>query len=286
VEKANEVAVVKTNTLVRMIQACLHEDVVSQLIKMNDLKGRADHKKYQLPSEYFNNVHALFSDKENDDSLCQLAFEEDVHVGAALQQLDLRNFEPMSQRDIKLKFNALFRVRKYVNKNMAQSGTHNSDVWEYIDRALSYVTGIGKLEGYYFVKRCCSIVDLDSAFRPFLSDDVKGSSNSKPEQMLASKVVSSNTRETKSKKQTSEVAKMMEEFNKVMASTMERRNEMMEKKMSQDIKNDKEKRLFEVLKTANDVTMDKLSRKIAKRLAEKLMTELELKDVHSDSDEE
>jgi hypothetical protein len=285
VNKANQVALLKTNTIIRLIQACLHQDVVCQLVKINDLKGREDYEKYKLPSEYYSNVHALYSDRESDDSLCLLSFLEDVHIGAALGQLNVRNFEPLDQREIKIKFDALIRVRKYVLRNMTCSGTHNSDPWDFLDSALANVPGIGKMESYYFVKRCTHIVDMDSAFRPFLSDEVKGGSNTSSESMLASSVSSSNVRETKSKKQGNEIAKKMDEFNHLFAKEMERRNDMLEKKLKEDSTTDKQNRLLAALKTANDLSIDGMSRKVARKIAEKLMVDLGIDQNDSDYDE-
>ena len=60
--------------------------------------------------------------------------------------------------------------------NMAKSGTHDNEPWNFVEVAMRQHSGFTKIAVYYFYMRCESVPDVDSVFQPFLDSSIKGSS--------------------------------------------------------------------------------------------------------------
>ena len=66
---------------------------------------------------------------------------------------------------------------------MTVSGTHGSDIWEFVEAALkkAKVANFGQLEVYYFVMRCKKAhPEVDAIFNVFLENGIKFESTDSP----------------------------------------------------------------------------------------------------------
>jgi hypothetical protein len=57
---------------------------------------------------------------------------------------------------------------------MTVSGTHDSEVWNFVESAMIGFSGYTKISVYYFYMRCEENIDIDSNFQPFIDVSVKG----------------------------------------------------------------------------------------------------------------
>jgi hypothetical protein len=72
------------------------------------------------------------------------------------------------------KVNLLLSVRRKIKDNMTVSGTHNNNVYDYLDTAMNSVKsarGRNNVAVYYFYCRCEEHEDIDSKYSTFLDVD-------------------------------------------------------------------------------------------------------------------
>ena len=78
----------------------------------------------------------------------------------------------------KKKNNLLFRIRQKMRDHMTQSGTHDSDPWNFVDVAMNKIPGgrrLPKVGILYFFRQCEEFPNIDTAFHTFLDNNLKGS---------------------------------------------------------------------------------------------------------------
>ena len=61
-----------------------------------------------------------------------------------------------------------------MKQNMTKSGTHDSDPWNFVECAMSGISGFTKMSVYYIYQRCEENIDIDGHFQPFLDVSIRG----------------------------------------------------------------------------------------------------------------
>ncbi len=101
------------------------------------------------------------------DSLSSLVFPSDnVYLtdlanDTAINLLCVDQFKTEAFRE---KIMELFKICCKMKGNMTISGTHDSNLWNFVECAMSGVTGITQIVVYYFCQLCENNYDIDSNF--------------------------------------------------------------------------------------------------------------------------
>ena len=111
------------------------------------------------------------------DSFCSLIFPPDdvylldLSLDTDINLLCVDQFETEAFRK---KIMDLFKIRRKIKENMTESGTHDSDPWNFVECAMSGISGFTKIGVYYFYQRCEENIDIDGYFQPFLDLSMRG----------------------------------------------------------------------------------------------------------------
>lgn len=174
----------QTNTLFRMTNVIFSQPFDDELVKLNDNKTRKDfegnttyahfwtraadaHNAYDVEDPELDKVIYTSNVQEWNDQLKEIASD-----------IDPRAVNVTTKDYLKANVRDLFKIRRRMKGNMTQSGTHDSNPWNFIDIALDLekVSGITKDACFYFYLRCEEHADIDASFQPFMNSDLKGSS--------------------------------------------------------------------------------------------------------------
>ena len=108
---------------------------------------------------------------DNDEFLSALTTDRSINLSQVNQ------FETQAFRN---KVLMLFKMRRTIQQNMSESGTHNHVVWDFVEGALQKKgsSGVTKIALYYFVyMRCEQVPDIDAHFQPFMDASMLGATN-------------------------------------------------------------------------------------------------------------
>jgi hypothetical protein len=97
-----------------------------------------------INSDYNNSKEDMFNKiivPEGDVHLSDLSTDTSVNL------LDVDQFQTDTFRK---KMMELFKIRRVIKQNMTQSGTHDSEVWNFVESAMVGFTGFTKISVYYF----------------------------------------------------------------------------------------------------------------------------------------
>jgi hypothetical protein len=108
----------------------------------------------------------LFVDLPPDD-----IYLADLEIDSDINLLCVDQFETEAFRK---KIMDLFKIRRKMKQNMTESGTHDSDPWNFVECAMSGISGFTKMGVYYFYQRCEANIDIDGYFQPFLDLSMRG----------------------------------------------------------------------------------------------------------------
>jgi hypothetical protein len=99
----------------------------------------------------------------------ELVKDQDINL-SVVTQLTTDAFRNMIRK--------LFKMRRIMKQEMTVSGTHDSDPWSFVERAMSAhdSSGITKISLYYFFVRCEAIPGIDESFHPLLGPACVGAS--------------------------------------------------------------------------------------------------------------
>jgi hypothetical protein len=118
-----------------------------------------------------------------------------------LNDLDLNEFDQTTSDALRKKFNLLLKVRKVMTVNMAASGEHDSDPYNFVElamktaKATSTLTQIGC---YYFFQRCAEKnQEIDNTFGDTMDESLKGNTKASP---LGDSVVTRNNNDSDKKR--------------------------------------------------------------------------------------
>ena len=173
-----------SSNIVRLVNVLFSNNFYDLFLKLNDIKKRKEHEAGGLPLDFWGDVaEALNGDSEDDQSPLQtLMSPENPHYDE-LMDLNLEEFDHMTSSVIRKKFNLLLKVRKVMQRNMTTSGEHDSDSYNFVDRAMKKVGGatstLTRIGCFYFFERCAGKQqDIDDAFSNEMEDVLMGSTNS------------------------------------------------------------------------------------------------------------
>ena len=180
------------NTLVRLTNVIFSEDFLPTFLMLNDNHTREDHEVGVGGSmQYFwKDVSLALSaksfDDEEEDPYGEIDhFEEDnddtisKHIDEAIE--DPKDYTPQSGQVLEDWTKKLIRVHVLVKQNMTQSGTHSSDIFDFVECAakkLKVFKLLGTFPVYYFCLKAAKSPNIDTKFQPFLNEDLKGDSTS------------------------------------------------------------------------------------------------------------
>jgi hypothetical protein len=114
------------------------------------------------------------------DSFDQILYpSEDVYLSDldSNDEINLLEVDQFTTEAFRKKILDLFKIRRKMKQNMSVSGTHDNEVWNFVEAAMvGFDTGFTKIAVYYFYVRCEQTLGIDSAFQPFLDKSILGDS--------------------------------------------------------------------------------------------------------------
>jgi hypothetical protein len=111
------------------------------------------------------------------DTFCSLIFPPgDVYLADLVCDTDINLLcvDQFETEAFRKKIMDLFKIRRKMKQNMTESGTHDSDPWNFVECAMSGISGFTKMSVYYFYQRCEENIDIDGYFQPFLDLSMRG----------------------------------------------------------------------------------------------------------------
>jgi hypothetical protein len=195
-----------TSTICRAVNVVFSDQFIEDFKTVNDRKDRRDHESSNTHKQFWIRAALAHNDIEgdggdieddaidndggsdgddssnvppDDDSFTTLVYPEgDTHLTDLDNnpEINLRVVNQFETEAFRKKITTLFKVRRTMKKNMTESGTHDSDPWNFVEVAMRNVTGLTKISVYYFYMRCEAIPGIDAHFQPFLDPSLKGSS--------------------------------------------------------------------------------------------------------------
>ena len=117
-----------------------------------------------------------FDDEDNNPAFKMVVDINNEHY-EDLICADLHDAELMTADVMRKKITELFRIRRQVQKNMTQSGTHESDPFDFMQVATHSlaISGTPPLASYYFFLRCDENPEIDIAHQDSLDPEMEGS---------------------------------------------------------------------------------------------------------------
>ena len=173
------------NTLLRMINVVFSPCFIDRFLALNDAKNRWDHETGQMVKDFWKDAADAHNDNDdpasdllllvnnnNDEGFDELLQYEEIPV-------DLDDFEKVTAETLQKKVMTLIKIRRLIKENMGVSGTHSHRVLDFLDVGINKTKGgrmLNRLGVYYFYVRAEEHGNaIDSAFQPFLDDNLKGS---------------------------------------------------------------------------------------------------------------
>jgi hypothetical protein len=183
-----------TSNICRLVNVCFSEEFFDDFKKVHDRKTRGDHEMNLTAKAFWIKATEAYnsccSDDDDDstfveqfpppiDDFAILVFPpDDTHLNDLMNNPDvnLKNVDSFTSEAFRKKINNLFKVRRTMQKNMHQSGTHDNEAWNFVETAMKELPGLTKIACYYFYMRCEMKPEIDGVFQPFLDTTIKGSS--------------------------------------------------------------------------------------------------------------
>ena len=221
----------RTSGFMRLVNAISAPSHVSDFLRSNDRKVRADHETGTTNKRYYQALSDRYNDTEedNDDILLIQFAHVDNEIANEGPSFDLSKFSHKTTVEIRKIVRLLIKGRKKIKDNINVSGTHSSDPWEFSDVAVKHIGGLAAFELVYFFRFCEEHNDeIDSSFCIGGSAEMKGDSVSRVE----SKSSTSSTK--KSNSSTSELTKAMDTHTQAMCEQLRERNHLVSKGMELD----------------------------------------------------
>jgi hypothetical protein len=129
-----------TNNIIRITNIIFSNDFLDSFLSLNDYKARVDHETGELPNDFWEDVlEAMNGSDDDDSSALQVVVEEDDDHRDEIESIDLQDFDLMTSDAIKKKVNQLLKVRKEMKKNMAISGEHDNNPYNFVEIAMKKV---------------------------------------------------------------------------------------------------------------------------------------------------
>jgi hypothetical protein len=117
-----------------------------------------------------------------EDAFSELIFPSgDVYLTdlSSSDEINLLEVDQFTTDAFRKKILDLFKIRRKIKENMNVSGTHDNEVWNFVESGMKgYDTGFTKIAVYYFYVRCDQTLGIDSVFQPFLDPSLRSDSSS------------------------------------------------------------------------------------------------------------
>jgi hypothetical protein len=190
-----------TSTVCRAVNVVFSSQFIDDFLMVNDRKNRQDHESSNMYKDFWIRAtiaHNSFSETPMDTSVddssldtvekddndaekefCTLVIPDgDIHLSQLVDDIDLnlRNVDQYKTEAFRKKIMNLFKIRQIMIKNMTESGTHDNDLWNFVEVAMKDFSGMTKISVYYFFMRCENTDGIDAHFQPFLDQSLKGRS--------------------------------------------------------------------------------------------------------------
>ena len=172
----------RVNTIIRITNVVFSSKFVDRFLCINDAKNRADHEFRDMSKDFWRDCCDAYNDFENvdwDNAAFQIVIDPNNVHHDDLAVLDLNDAEIMTAEVMRKKVSDLFKIRKVVQKNMTQSGTHESDPYDFMEHAIrkSSVSRCPPLAAFYFFIRCDDNPEIDAATQDCLDIEMEGSTS-------------------------------------------------------------------------------------------------------------
>jgi hypothetical protein len=168
----------RTNTMLRIINACFLPQCVDRLIELNDTKSRKDYEAAHGTNpikDFWMEVSELVNDTEDVriGTLLHSSLEEDAHISQWLEPdcpegtVNLSDFNVQSYSTCQATMGDLMKCRQAIIRGKQTSGEGSNDSWEYCKGnhlKPRKNTEMPKQAVYYCDKLCQAHTDLDHAF--------------------------------------------------------------------------------------------------------------------------
>jgi hypothetical protein len=180
------------NTIMRMINVLFSVDFLPQFLESNKNKSRYDFEIgvggdmsrfwKNVSDELSNNIDVNDSDLEscndpyNESIIENNEGKENIEKIFSMTDINLGDYLKETPEVLSSWAKDLVRVRAKIISNMTTSGTHENDLFQFVDRALLSLKKkhlLGFFPTYYFCLRANSCPDFDSRFSPLMSDEFK-----------------------------------------------------------------------------------------------------------------
>ena len=192
-----------TANVCRAVNVIFSNQFIDELKKVNNKKSRTDHESGNTHKHFWIQAAMAYNNGQDDDvveerstdptavavpeenksttedefSTLIVSYEDPVLADLdANEEVYLEQFEQMETNAFRKKCLDLFKVRSIMKENMMKSGTHDSDLYNFVEVAMRGFTGLTPICVFYFYKRCDEHPDIDSVFQPFMNDNLKGNS--------------------------------------------------------------------------------------------------------------
>jgi hypothetical protein len=186
-----------TSTVCRAVNVVFSDQFFEDFKNVNDRKDRRDHETSNTNKQFW--IRATLAhngggddddlldsddDEEKDgsesecDDFTQLVYPvSDTHLLNldCDEEVNLFVFDQFETLTFRKKITTLFKIRRIIKDNMTESGTHDSEPWNFVGAAMKNYSGITKISVYYFYMRCEAHPDMDAHFQPFMDASLKGS---------------------------------------------------------------------------------------------------------------
>jgi hypothetical protein len=237
----------RTNSLIRIINACFLPQNVDRLIELNDTKGRKDYEAAHGTNpikDFWMEISDLVNDTEEEQvgTLLFATEAEDSHICKWQEQdcpdgyVNLTDFNVQNHSTCQAAMADLMKCRQHILRSKKRSGENSDDTWDYCKGQHlkpRKSQEMPKQAVYYCDKLSQTHTDLDRAFSDVLGAGLKSESTETPD--------GGGSGDTKQVASTSKVKEEFlraieqtnEDFNRANREASKQRKEMIELQKSE-----------------------------------------------------
>jgi hypothetical protein len=180
----------KTNSILRIINACFLPFNVEKLIALNDIKKRGDFEAASGGNpikDFWIDISETVNDGEEEQIRIVLWSREgeDEHLNKLVREgrANLCDFNLQTHQTCRTIMADLMKCRHIIMASKKQSGSHDDDTWQYCNgKHLKPRVGVTMSEEavYYFDKHCSQHTDIDRAYTDVLDEKLRSDSAEPP----------------------------------------------------------------------------------------------------------
>lgn len=180
----------RLNTFMRLINVCFSKNLVQRFVDLNDRKKREQYEAAHggdPVKAFFVEASNVFNDASQNSLLSKVCASnegEDVHLFGWMKEgaFNLSDFDPQTYATCYSKAYDLLKAREIALANMTESGTHESDFWNFCTnrKVLKWRVNGTELPAqavYYVNVMCGQYPAIDGKFADRLHESMKSDSN-------------------------------------------------------------------------------------------------------------